>query len=339
MSVSTQALTRSPGASRPSTRGWRDRTPIIRLGIAGAATVAMIVLFMTIEANGNWDFVLPFRARKVAAMAVVGIAIAISTVAFQTLTENRILSPAIMGFDSLYMLIQTMVVFLFGGHRLLTLDPRVQFGIEVLILTVFATALFWLLFLRARYSLYLIVMIGIVFGALFRGLTNFAQRMIEPSDFAVLQDASFATFNAIDQTLLGMATVLIVGAGLVIWRSLPELDLLTLGRDSAIGLGIDHRRTVAVVLIATIVLTAVSTALVGPVAFFGLLVANVAYLIAGSPQHRYTLPMAALLGIMALVGGQAVLEHMLGLNSSLSVIVEFVGGIAFIYLVLQGRNR
>jgi len=339
VSASSRALVRAqPADTSYGRQSWRTNTPLIRIGIASVITIAMIGLFMTIEANGNWDFVLPFRARKVAAMAIVGIAIAISTVAFQTLTENRILSPAIMGFDALYMLIQTMVLFLFGGHRLLTLDPKMQFGVEVVILPLFATALFWLLFLRARYSLYLIVMIGIIFGALFRGLTNFAQRMIEPSDFAVLQDASFATFNAIDQTLLGMATVLVIGAGLVIWRALPELDLLTLGRDTAIGLGIDYRRSVAVVLVSTIVLTAVSTALVGPVAFFGLLVANVAYLVVGSPQHRFILPMAALLGIMALVGGQAVLEHVFRLNSSLSMIVEFVGGIAFIYLVVQRRN-
>src|SRR5690606_4825875 len=142
---------------------------------------------------------------KIAAMALVGISIAISTVAFQTLTENRILTPAIMGFDALYMLIQTMVVFFFGSHRLLTIDPLVQFGIEVVIMTVFCAGLFWIFFLRARYSLYLIVMIGIIFGALFRSLTNFAQRMIEPSDFAVLQDTGFASFNAIDQTLLSMA--------------------------------------------------------------------------------------------------------------------------------------
>ncbi|MCB0969670.1 MAG: iron chelate uptake ABC transporter family permease subunit, partial [Ilumatobacter sp.] len=192
---------------------WRtDRTPLLRLGLLLLATIATIVFFMTINTRGNWDFVLPFRARKVVAMAIVGIAISVSTVAFQTITENRILTPAIMGFDALYMLIQTMVVFFFGGHTLLTLDPKMQFGVEVAIMTVFSTALFWVLFLRSRYSLYLLVMIGIIFGALFRSLTNFAQRMIEPSDFAVLQDVGFASFNAIDESLLGVATVLVLAS-------------------------------------------------------------------------------------------------------------------------------
>lgn len=334
MSASNTAVTRTAAVQTGS-----DRTPLIRLCIVALLLLTTIALFMTVEANGNWDYVLPFRARKIAAMGLVGIAIAISTVAFQTITENRILTPAIMGFDALYMLIQTMVVFFFGSSRLLTLDPQLQFGIEVTIMVVFCTAIFWILFLRARYSIYLIVMVGIIFGALFRSLTNFAQRMIEPSDFAVLQDAGFASFNAIDQTLLVMAAVLVLGASLILWHQLPELDLLILGRNSAVSLGVDYRRSVAIVLVATIVLTAVSTALVGPVAFFGLLVANVAYLIAGSPWHRYTLPTAAMLGVMALVGGQAVLEHAFGLNSSLSVIIEFIGGIAFIYLILRRSAR
>lgn len=317
----------------------KNRTPLIRLGILGLLTMCSIVVFMTIDAGGNWDFVIPFRARKVVALALVGTAIAISTVAFQTITQNRILTPAIMGFDALYMLIQTFVVFFFGGQRLLAFDPRIQFGIEVAIMTIFSTILFWLLFLRAHYTLYLLVMIGIIFGALFRSLTTFAQRMIEPNDFALLQDASFATFNAVDQTLLGTAAVVLGLAALVLWWALPELDLLILGREAATGLGIDYRRSVGVVLLATIVLTSVSTALVGPVAFFGLLVANLAYLVVGSAWHRYTLPAAALLGMLALIGGQTVLEHAFGMNSSLSVIIEFAGGIAFIILVLRGRSR
>lgn len=316
----------------------RERTPAIRLGLLGLLTLVSIVVFMTIDAGGNWDFVIPFRARKVMVMAMVGVAIAVSTVAFQTITQNRILSPSIMGFDALYMLIQTIVVFFFGSQQLLTFDPRIQFGIEVALMTLFSTVLFWIFFLRAHYTLYLIVMIGIIFGALFRSATNFAQRMIEPNDFAVLQDASFANFNAADPTLMKAAAVLLGGAVLAIWRVLPELDLLLMGREMATGLGLDYRRAVGIVLIASIVLTAVSTALVGPVAFFGLLVANLAYLIAGSPWHRYTLPAAALLGMMALIGGQAVLEHVFGLNSSLSVIVEFAGGVAFILLVLRSRS-
>ena len=59
---------------------------------------------MTLGANGQWDFVLPFRGGKLAVMLLVAYAVAVSSVLFQTVTHNRILTPAIMGFDALYLL-------------------------------------------------------------------------------------------------------------------------------------------------------------------------------------------------------------------------------------------
>ena len=81
-------------------------------------TVALLVsmgLFMTINSGGHWDFVLPFRGAKLVALLVVAYAIAISTILFQTITSNRILTPYIMGFDALYLLIQTVLIFVFGS--------------------------------------------------------------------------------------------------------------------------------------------------------------------------------------------------------------------------------
>jgi len=83
----------------------------------------------------------------------------------------------------------------------------------------------------------------------------------------------------------------------------------------------------------------ISTALVGPVTFFGLLVANLAYLLAGSHQHRFILPMAFGIAAVILIAGQAILEHLLHFATGLSVIIEFVGGIFFLFLILkQGRK-
>jgi iron complex transport system permease protein len=88
-----------------------------------------------------------------------------------------------------------------------------------------------------------------------------------------------------------------------------------------------------------IVMVAVSTALVGPVTFFGLIVANLAYLVAGTHSHKFVLPMAVLLGILALVGGQTLLERVFSFNTTLSIIIECVGGLLFILLVLKGKAR
>ena len=324
--------------ARPAIRRFH-LSPIVRLTIVALLALAACVAFMTLEARGNWDFVLPFRGRKLVGLVLVAYAIAVSTVLFQTMTANRILTPSIMGFDAIYMLIQTIIVFLFGSGRLMTLDPRYRFLLEASLMIAFAGALYFWLFVNSGRSLQLLLLVGIVFGTMFRSLTNFLQRLIEPNDFAVLADASFASFNAIDPTLLGVAALITFAVSAVIFFYRDRFDVLTLGRDHATALGLNYRGTITIMLVGVIVLVAVSTALVGPVTFFGLIVANVAYLIAGTHTHKYVLPMAALLGILTLVGGQTLLERVFEFNTTLSIIIECVGGLLFIALVLKGKSR
>ena len=314
-------------------------SPVQVLLALAALSVLAIVLFMTIRARGSWDFILPFRGRKVWGMLLTGYAVAVSTVLFQTITHNRILTPAIMGFDSLYQLVQTGLVFFLGGFAFATLDPRLRFGFDVIVMVGLATLLYRWLFSSTARSLHLLVLVGIVFGALFRSLSSLMQRLINPNDFAVLQDASFASFNAIDPTLLVVATVLIAGASLLLLPIFSRLDVLALGRETAISLGVDHQRTVSLLLAIIAVLVSVSTALVGPILFFGLLVANLAYVLIRDHRHALTLPAAVLLAIIALVGGQAILEHGFGYDTALAIIIEFAGGIVFLTFLLRAAAR
>lgn len=315
------------------------RNPAVVLVLLAGLALIVAVLFMTLDARGPWDFMLPFRGRKLWGLALVAYAIAVSTVLFQTITANRILSPAIMGFDHLYELVQTGLVFTLGGFAYATLDPQPRFVGDVLVMVVLSLLLFRWLFGRSSRNLHLLVLAGIVFGVLFRSLAGLMQRLIDPNDFAVLQDTFFASFNSIEPTLLVLATAMLAVVSATGLRLLPRLDVLTLGRDAAIGLGVDHQRTVAAVLAIVAVFVGISTALVGPVLFFGLLVANLSYLAMPSYRHIHVLPAAALLGFIGLAGGQAVLEHVLGYNSALAIIIEFVGGITFLFLLLRAKRR
>jgi iron complex transport system permease protein len=304
-----------------------------------ALALVCAALFMTLGARGNWGFVLSFRGTKLLALGLVGWAIAMSTVLFQTATDNRILTPSIMGFDALYILLQTLIVFFFGALSLSTFDPTLMFVLEVLALSLFAGALFRTLFSGAIRSLHLLVLVGIVAGVLFRSLTNFIQRLIDPNEFVVLQDRFFASFNTFNAGLLPIAALLVGGASVLVWRMRWKLDVLALGRETAINLGLDHKRTITEVLALVTVLVAVSTALVGPVTFLGLLVANLAYLLIPSHKHALILPAAGLIAIVTLVGGQTLLERVFAFDTSLSIVIEFIGGITFIILLLRGATR
>lgn len=317
----------------------RPTRPVVVIAVLSVLALAAVASFMLVGARGNWDFVLPFRGAKLLGLVLVGYSIAVSTVLFQTVTNNRILTPAIMGFDTLFLLIQTLIVFFFTSATLATVDARLQFLVEVAAMIGFSVLLFRWLFIGGERSLHLMVLVGIVFGVLFRSLSNLMQRMMDPNEFMVLQDSFFASFNTIDRTLLGISTVIVVLASIALLRLYRTLDVLSLGRAAAIGLGVEYRATVMKVLVIMAVLVSVSTALVGPVTFFGLLVASLAHALAGDGRHRYTLPTSILVAIICLVGGQTLMERVFAFGTALSIIIEFLGGLVFIFLILRGAAR
>jgi iron complex transport system permease protein len=313
--------------------------PVLVLTVLAVLALVAVTCFMTLGAKGSWSFVLGFRGKKLAGLALVAYAVSISTVLFQTATNNRILTPSIMGFDALYVLIKTSIVFFLGIGALISIDAQLQFGFEVVVMVVFSSILFRWLFLGEERSLHLLVLVGIVFGILFRSFSNLMQRMLDPGSFNVLQDSFYANFATTDATLLGASAVIVGLASLVGWRIMHTFDVLSLGRAHAINLGVDYKRTVMTILVLVSVLVSVSTALVGPITFFGLLVATLSHSLVGNSKHRYVLPAAFLLAIICLAGGQTILERVFEFDTALSIIVEFLGGITFIILVLRRTAR
>ncbi len=335
--MAESTLIRPSATHRPKKRAsLKPRTWIIVLGVV---SLALVAAFLLIDLQGNIGYVLPRRLIKVGSMVLVAFAVGLSTVLFQTVTANRILTPSIMGFDALYILIQTVLVFSLGGHALLTMGDGVRFVLEVLLMVGFSFLLYRWLFTGGGKSLHLLLLVGIVFGTMFRGIASLMQRLIDPSEFVILQDLFFASFNNVNSTLLLVSLAAVVGICIPLWRMRHEFDVMALGRETAINLGVDHRRSVTIVLVACAVLVAVSTALVGPVTFFGLLIANLAYILCSNFRHVYIVPIASFLGVIALVGGQLVLEQVFEFDTALSIIIEFIGGLVFIALLLKGSLK
>jgi iron complex transport system permease protein len=317
----------------------RNAPPQLVAGILLAVTVAVVCFFLFFDLKGNVGYILPRRAIKVAAMLLVAVAVGVSTLLFQTVTANRILTPSIMGFDSLYILVQTVLAFTLGAAAVVAAPPTLQFGVEVLLMVMFSALLYRWMFTGATRSLHLLLLVGVVLGSLFRGLSSLLQRLMEPSEFIILQDLFFASFNNVDPALLGVSAGIVAVVCAVVWRARHTLDVLALGRDVAINVGVDHRKVVMRVLLGCSLLVAVSTALVGPVTFFGLLVVSLGYQLCRGFSHSWLLPIVVLIGAVALVGGQLLLEQVFGFSTALSVVIEFTGGILFLYLLLKGSLK
>lgn len=318
---------------RTALRSPRVRIPLL-VGLAALAAVA----YLATDLPRAWEYALGLRWRTVAGMVLAATAVGVSTVLFQTITANRILTPGIMGFDAVFLAVQVTVAFVLGPALLVGAPPLASWAVELVAVTGSVLALYWWLFQRRRLDLHVIVLAGLVLGVLLRAVTSFLQRLLDPDTFAVVADLTFASFTSVDRELLAPSAAVLVVALASLWPVRRALDVLALGEAASISLGVDHRRVVMHTVLVIGVLVGVCTALVGPVTFFGLLVANTAYAAVGH-RHARSIPAAVAVGVTTLVGGQLVLDRLLGFSTELPVVVEFAGGLFFVVLVLTGRAR
>ena len=293
-------------------------------------------LFLTFGIKkGNWNYSLSQRIPKLVAIILTGFTISFSTIIFQTTTNNRLLTPNVMGLDSFYVFVQTVIIFIFSSSSIFVSNSKLNFILSLVFMVVFSTILYGALFKFGKSNVILIILVGIIFGTLFGSLSKFMQIIIDPNEYDILQNKLFASFNNINVDILTFSLIMIIIIILFILKDIKYLDVMSLGRDYAINLGVDYDRFVKKFFIVVSIFTAISTALVGPITFLGLLVVNVTKQVVRTYRHNYLIVFCVLISVFVLVLGQFLLERVLKLQAPVSVIINFIGGIYFIYLLFK----
>lgn len=287
----------------------------------------------------NIHYYLPRRFLRVGAILLVSYCIGSSSVVFQTITNNHILTPSVMGLDSLYMFIQTVVVFFFGSRQIAMMTGQVNFLISVGAMVFASWLLFFLLFKGEGKNVYFLVLAGMILGSLFSGLSTFMQVLLDPNEFLILQGKMFASFSNINSDLFGLC-VLIVGICIILTiKDYSSLDVLSLGVDHGINLGLSYKGLVLRNLMVVSVLISVSTVLVGPITFLGILLVSLARQLVPTYKHSKLILVSTLLGCNFLLGGLLMIERVFEYETTISVVINFVGGIYFIYLMLKESKK
>src|SRR5699024_435637 len=295
----------------------------------------LIALYIFYDLSGNIDYILPKRLIKVIAIIVTGGAIACSTTIFMTITNNRILTPSVLGLDSLYLLTQTIIIFLFGSKSLVMMDSSLNYTVSIGVMVIFSLILYRLMFRGEQNNIYFLLLIGMILGIFFNSVTSFMQVLIDPNEFMVAQDKMFASINNVNTDLVYLSIGFIILIFFYFLRYYIYLDVLSLCNVHAFNLGVPYDHVVKRLLVIVAVLISIATALVGPITFLGLLVVNIAYEFLKTYRHAYLLIGSTLISIIALIGGQFIVEKVFSFTTTISVIINFVGGIYFIYLLLK----
>lgn len=312
-----------------------------KLYILGALIVIFSALFLTVGVNfDHIDYAMSQRIPKLIAIVITGGCIAFSSIIFQTITNNNILTPSVLGLYSLYVLIQTVIVFLLGVESSFITNKSSNFLLSSSLMILASFVLYKKLFERSNNNVFFLLLVGMIFGTLFKSMSTFMQVVIDPNEYAALQNSLYASFSNVNTEILMMSVIMIIAIIPFIYDELKMLDVISLGKDHAINLGVNYDKAVKKLIIVVAILVSISTALVGPITFLGLLVVNVAKQLFKTYKHTYLISASILISILTLVVGQFLVERVFTFTTTISVIINFIGGLYFIYLLLkESKNQ
>ena len=299
---------------------------------------ALALAFLFLGANFDFNYVIPKRLARLAAIVISGVCVAVSSIVFQTIAGNRILTPAVMGYEAVYLLLQSLLILAMGMHSVVLLGQNGNFVVSIALMLAYSWAIHYWLFRDGKNNVYFLLLLGFVLTMVISTFTQFIQLRISPGEFAILQGFSQASFNKAQPAQLLTSALLVGAACVAVLKILPALDVLALGREQAISLGIDYRRMVQLQLALIAILVAVSTSLLGPTAFMGIFVANTSYALARTARHRVTLPLGCAIAIAIFLAAQLLVEHVFNYRTTVGILVNLVCGAYFLALMVRTRG-
>lgn len=319
-----------------------SRTNFKKLIILAGLVLIFAVAYLLVEVNFEnpklFEYAMKIRTPKLIVMLITAFAIGGASIVFQSVINNTIVTPCLLGMNSLYTLIHTVVVFCAGAGSILAINANLSFAVDLLLMGVVATTIYSYLFQKTRYNILYVLLIGTVLTSFFSSIQSTMTRIMDPNEYDTLLSTLVASFSNVNAEIILFALILLVAIVFVLRKELALLDVLTLGKDQAINLGVDYNRCIRRLLLGVTLCIAVATAMVGPISFLGLIIANLSRQLLKTYRHSQLILGAALFGMVVLVGGQLIVEHVFTYAIPVSVFITVGGGIYFLYLMMTNRR-
>ena len=305
------------------------------------ASDVFAILFGDDSAKPSWQYiVIQARLPQMIAAILCGAALAVSGLMLQTAFKNPLAGPSIFGISNGAGLGVALVMLLMGGQLQTGVFSATGF-MAILLVAFFGamivTAIIFFFSTIVRNHVMLLI-IGIMIGYLASSaisLLNFFATEEGVKSFMVWGMGNFGGVSM--RQLPVFAVVTILGLMLALMLSKP-LNALLLGERYAENLGINTRRTRNILLLATGLLTAITTAFCGPIAFIGLAVPHIARLLLRTDNHRLLMPATMITGAVVALLCNA-LCYLPGEHGiiPLNAITPLVGAPVIIYVILRRR--
>ena len=298
--------------------------------------------YLLIEVNlGDprlFAYAMKIRTPKLIVMLITAFAIGGASIVFQSVIHNTIVTPCLLGMNSLYTLIHTAVVFFLGSSSAIAASPNLSFAVDVVLMGITATVIYSWIFKKTKHNVLYVLLVGTVLTSFFGSIQTTLTRVMDPNEYDTLLSTLVASFSNINSEIILFAVLLLAGVTFAIRKELMLLDVLTLGKAQAINLGVDYDTCIRRLLLGVTLYIAVATAMVGPISFLGLIIANLSRQLLKTYRHSQLILGASLFGMIVLVGGQLIVEHVYSYAVPVSVFITVGGGLYFLYLLMTRKK-
>lgn len=285
-----------------------------------------------------FQYIISLRIPTLVVMMIAAFAIGSATMIFQSIINNRIVTPCLLGMNAMYTLVHTAVVFLIGSGSILATNSNLSFAVDLVVMSVVATFIYSYMFRKTGNNVLYVLLIGTVLSSFFGSIQSTMIRVMDPNEYDTLLTTLVADFNNVNIEVIAFAILILIALTVYLWRDLQLLDVITLGKDRAINLGVDYDKTIRRLLLGVVLCIAVATAMVGPISFLGLIIANLARQLLKTYKHSQLITGSALMGMLAMISGQLISQHIFSYAVPISTFITIGGGIYFLYLLLFGKG-
>ena len=300
-----------------------------------AAACAVYLLLNSYPENPKlFRYILSLRIPTLVVMLIAAFAIGSASIIFQSIINNRIVTPCLLGMNSMYTLVHTAIVFMVGSGSIVATNSNLSFAIDLIVMAGAATFIYSWLFLKTGNNILYVLLIGTVLSSFFGSIQSTMIRVMDPNEYDALLTTLVADFTNVNVEVIVFSVVLLVALTIFLWKDLMLLDVITLGREAAINLGVDYNRTIRRLLLGVVLCIAVATAMVGTISFLGLIIANLARQLLKTHKHSQLIVGSALMGMLAIIAGQLISQHVFSYAVPISIFITIGGGIYFLYLLL-----
>lgn len=318
------------------------RSNMKKLVLLAVLVVLAAAAYMLVEINFSntrlFSYALRIRTPKLIVMLITAFAIGGASIVFQSIINNTIVTPCLLGMNSLYTLIHTAVVFAAGSGSILAVNTNLAFAADLVLMGVIATVIYSYFFKKTNHNVLYVLLIGTVLTSFFSSIQTTLTRVMDPNEYDSLLATLVASFSNINSEIIVFSVVVLAAIIFFLRKELGLLDVITLGKAQAINLGVDYDRCIRRLLLGVTLCIAVATAMVGPISFLGLIIANLARQLLRTYRHTQLILGSALFGMIVLVGGQLLVEHVFSYAIPISVFITVGGGVYYLYLLLTNRR-